>query len=72
MLRIRRKNGELIQIPESGFVEVCDGEGLLIYVTYISEDGELVSIKPNTPEAMHYSKLFKTKFRKSITTIKTN
>jgi len=66
MIRLRKKNGEVVDLGEDvNFVELCDVTGDPGIVFY--QAGTLISqITPNTPESSMYSKKFDCKFVKVI------
>lgn len=58
MIRIRRVDGKTLEIPDAGFVEICDLEGNVAKVTYADDQGQMHEITSSDPEATQYRQLF--------------
>lgn len=63
MIRIRKPNGELIEVSDACFVEVTDDEGNVAEVTFSGNNYELKRINHKSGEtARSYAKLYGVKF----------
>lgn len=67
MLRLRKKDGATLEIPEGAFVEICSMDGLVAKVVFVDAQGHIHLIDAGDPEAEQYSRLFDdVKFTKTI------
>lgn len=63
MIRIRKPNGEVTEVPDACFVEVTDDEGNVAEVTFTGSNYELKRISHNSGEtARAYAKLYGVRF----------
>ncbi len=58
MIRLRKENGETLELPGFAFVEVCDTEGDVAQVSYMDDVGRTHVFKKGDPEQLEYSRLF--------------
>ena len=58
MLRLRKSNGETLDIPDGLFVEICSVDGQVAKVIYKDGNGHIHEIEASDPEATQYTKLF--------------
>jgi hypothetical protein len=67
MIRLRKSDGEIMEIPAGLFVEICSLDGLVAKLTFQDDNGHIQEVKAGDPEAEHYTRLFPSvKFAKII------
>lgn len=66
MIRIRNKDGSVVECPDGGFVELCDAEGNPGFVFWKS--GSVFKVVSGKDEdAARYAKLFDIRFSENKT-----
>ncbi len=58
MIRLRRKDGTTLELPDMAFVEICDLEGNVAQVSYQDNEGGMHVVNGNDPEAEQYKRMF--------------
>lgn len=58
MIRLRRKDGTVLELKDFAFVEVCDTEGAIAQLIYPDQNGAVHVVSPSDPEAENFRRLF--------------
>ena len=66
-VNLRLKNGKLFNVKDVSFVEVCDDEGYLSALVYLSNTGIVHIHTPDDEQFKRYSSMYK---RKATTEVK--
>lgn len=65
MLRIRKRDGSVVEIPEGDFVEICD-TAQNIALVFIAGKEVITTVAPGSPEAQQYSRMFGVQFSRLV------
>ena len=67
MLRVRKPNGEVEEIPEGRFVEIIDEVGNIAHTLFATKKGEVIRIDYKSGQARRdYERLYGVKFISTI------
>lgn len=58
MIRLRRKDGTVLDMPDLVFLEITDLDGAVALVFYTDAEGRMHMVKKSDPEAEHYQRLY--------------
>jgi hypothetical protein len=58
MIRLRRKDGSVLDMPDQVFIEMTDLDGGVAIVFYTDAEGKMHVVKKADPEAEHYRRLY--------------
>lgn len=58
MIRLRRKDGSVMDMPDMTFLEITDLEGAVALVFYTDAEGKVHMVKKSDPEAENYRGIY--------------
>lgn len=66
MIRIRDNAGNVTEVKDGTFVEICDTDGNVAKVFYRDNQGLIRAFQPDDKEAQQYARLFNVSFSRLI------
>ena len=58
MIRLRRKDGNTLPLPDMAYLEITDLEGAIAVILYSDAEGNVHMVRKTDPEAETYQRMF--------------